>query len=83
MMTLTERLLHVADLYCRARKLSHGRVSTLIFGGGDRLSGVAAGRDLNTRSYEHAMAWFSANWPTDLEWPTGIERPRVREGVQP
>lgn len=74
-MTLTDRLLHVANLYCGARKLSHGRVSTLIFGGGDRLSGIAEGKDLNTRSFERAMIWFSANWPADLAWPEGIERP--------
>lgn len=74
-LTLTEQLIVVADRWCRGAGRSRSRVSTLVFGDGSRLDGVAAGKDLNTRSWEKAMAWFSANWPADLDWPEGIERP--------
>jgi len=80
-MTLTESLIAVCDSFCSATGRSRSRVSTIIFGGGDRLDGVARGRDLNTRSYEKAMAWFSANWPADLAWPEGIERPAADEAA--
>jgi hypothetical protein len=26
-------------------------------------------------SGDQAMMWFAANWPADLPWPKGIERP--------
>ncbi len=75
MMTLTDNLVCVADAYCAAVGRSRSRISTVIFGGGDRLDGVARGRDLNTRSYERAMQWFSDNWPEGVAWPDGITRP--------
>jgi len=74
-MKLTDQLLAVAVKYCEAVRLSRGRVSTLVFGDGMRLDGIASGKDLNTRSYEKAMLWFSSNWPDALPWPDGIERP--------
>lgn len=81
MMTLTDQLLCVADLYCAAVQRSRSRLSTIIFGDGMRLDGVAAGKDIQTRSFERAMAWFSANWPADLAWPEGVERPRITDEV--
>ena len=74
-LTLTAQLITAADAYCVAAGRSRSRVSTLIFGGGDRLDGVAGGNDLNTRSFEKAMRWFSDNWPADTPWPEGVERP--------
>ena len=26
-------------------------------------------------TYARVLAWFSENWPSDLEWPVGIPRP--------
>lgn len=74
---LTSDLITVSDLYCAARGLSRARVSTLIFNAGKTLDGIAEGRDLGTRSFERAMAWFSANWPEGRIWPEGIERPEA------
>ncbi len=74
---LTSQLIAVADAYCAAAGRSRSRVSTIIFGGGDRLDGVASGKDLNTRSFERAMQWFSKYWPADTPWPEGIERPEA------
>lgn len=74
-LTLTAKLIRAADAYCAAAGRSRSRVSTLIFGGGDRLDGVAGGNDLNTRSFEKAMRWFSDNWPAGTPWPEGVERP--------
>jgi len=75
MMALTEKLLLVSDTYCAAVRRSRSRISTIIFSAGDRIDGVAVGKDINTRSYEKAMAWFASNWPEGLAWPEGVERP--------
>lgn len=79
-MTLTEQLIIISDLWCRGAGRSRSRVSTLVFGDGSRLDGIVAGKDLNTRSWERAMAWFSANWPEGLAWPEGVERPQAVTG---
>lgn len=75
MMPMTEQLLLVTDRLCAKTGKTRGAYSTRIFNDGGRLDGIAAGKDLNTRSFERAMAWFSANWPADLAWPEGIARP--------
>ena len=75
MMTLTDKLNLVVDTYCGHVKRSRSRVSVIVFGDGLRLDGIASGRDLNTRSWEKGMGWFSANWPEGLDWPEGVERP--------
>lgn len=77
MMTLTEKLILITDRYCAHVSRSRSRISTIIFGGGDRIDGIAGGKDLNTRSYEKAMTWFATNWPADLAWPEGVDRPEV------
>lgn len=83
-MTLISQILAVADVFCSARRLSKARVSTLVFNDGKRLARLAEGRDLNTGSYESAMAWFSSNWPSGTEWPAMVPRPAVRlEMVRP
>ena len=74
-MTLTEQLMQTVTVYCETARLSRSRVSTLIFGDGMRLEGVACGKDLNTRSFERAMRWLSENWPEGTDWPEGVARP--------
>lgn len=83
-MTLISQILAVADVFCSARGLSKARVSTLVFNDGKRLARLANGRDLNTGSYESAMAWFSSNWPAEAAWPAAVPRPAIRlEMVRP
>jgi hypothetical protein len=74
-MSATASLIVITDLFCAARGLSRSRVSTLVFNDGKTLQRIADGGDLNTRSYERALGWFSANWPEGVAWPAGIERP--------
>ena len=51
-------------------------MSTVIFNDGKALDRIAAGGDLQTRSYEKAMAWFDANWPEGVAWPADVDRPQ-------
>jgi hypothetical protein len=80
-MTLTEHILETARAYCAARGLSISRVSTIVFNDGKKLDLIASGRDLHTAKYEHAMAWFSENWPEDVDWPADVPRPEPARGA--
>lgn len=71
------QLIAVADAYCRARKLSRGRVSTIVFNAGMALDRIASGKDLTTGSWERAMSWFSQNWPEGANWPADVGRPDI------
>ncbi len=73
---LLDQLLSVADAYCAAVGCRRSTLSGHLFNDGKRLDSVARlGRDLNTRSFERAMRWFSDNWPATVAWPAGIDRP--------
>ena len=76
-MNLRQQLITVTDAYCKATGLSTSRVSTLIFNAGSRIDQIREGKDLYTARFEHAMRWFSDNWPADAAntWPLGIGRP--------
>lgn len=82
-MTFTASLLKVCESYCAATDLSRGRLGTLVFNDGKAFERIAGGGDLNTRSYEKAMLWFSANWPEGLAWPDDVERPAAKPGTAP
>lgn len=82
-MTLIAQITHIADIFCQARGLSMSRVSTLVFNDGKRLPSIIAGGDLYTARFEHAMSWFSANWPEGAEWPAEVPRPPVTQTLSP
>jgi hypothetical protein len=70
-----ETVLRLFSIYCATSGRSASRVSTLIWNHGARHRQISRGADLRTRSFEHALRWFSARWPEHLPWPQGIVRP--------
>ena len=54
---------------------SHWAISMRLFGKGDFFAKLIAGGDCRTATAERAIRWFSDNWPEDLQWPAGIDRP--------
>lgn len=58
-------------------------LSSRIFDDGKRLKAVVAGTsDLTTARFDHAMQWFSANWPEGVAWPDEIDRPEAAEAAE-
>lgn len=39
---------------------------------------LEAGHGCRVDTYAAVLAWFDANWPADLTWPDGVERPSAR-----
>ena len=75
-MDYRETLLTVAHAYCVATDLSLARVSTLVRNDGKFFKRMAeSGAGCTMATYEAAMRWFVQHWPTDKEWPMGIDRP--------
>ena len=74
-MELRQTLLHLADTYQAARRLSRSRVSTVVFNDGKVLDRLANGSDITVGRLEEAFRWFSANWPDGAAWPESVPRP--------
>jgi len=82
-MMLREQIVVVADRYAEAAGIGRKRVSTIVLNRGSKLDDIARGGDLATGTFERAMRWFSTNWPQDLDWPDGVDRPRsTREAAE-
>lgn len=79
MSSTRDRLLTVANRYAELSGLSLATISTRACNDGKVLQRLVEGRDVNTRTFDSAMAWFSEKWGDDWEWPGGIERPVVGE----
>lgn len=75
LMKLKASVILVAAEYGRAIGLKDGRVSTLVFGSGDRLKRLREGRDGLSEKLEAALQWFSDRWPETVPWPEPVLRP--------
>jgi hypothetical protein len=72
-----EYLLTLATAYCRHVDRSEATVSNQITTHARLFKRLRAGHGCNVTTYNTAIIWFSSNWPADLEWPEGIERPTL------
>lgn len=78
-MTLLEHIKLLAQAYAKAKGIGIGRVSSLVFGDGNKLVLICQDRaDLTTKRYEKAMVWFAENWPKGTDWPSGVPKPKRR-----
>ena len=56
------------------------KLSRWLFNDGRRAGLIVAGEgDVLTGTFESARQWLSDNWPADLGWPEGVDRPAPSE----
>jgi hypothetical protein len=76
--TMRDKLIELADLYCLKKKRARATISTVVFGNGNILDRMARGEaDVVTATFERAVKFFDANWPDDVPWPEGLQRPSL------
>ena len=72
MNALRTQLLETAAAYCAVKSISMSTLSHKIVNDGKVLDRIAAGRDIQTATFERFMAWFFDNWPYGkTEFPAG------------
>jgi hypothetical protein len=72
---LRSHLMACAAAYAAARKLEMVTVARLATGDWRFFERIDGGASFTARKYDTIMAWFSANWPRDLDWPIDVPRP--------
>lgn len=78
-MKLLDQIMLISAVFAEARGVGRKRVSTLAFNRGSKLDEIADGSaDINTKTFERAMVWFSSNWPSGAVWPPAIHRPEIK-----
>ncbi len=75
-------LLKLAEDYGRFRNLSEATISNKACGHARLFSRLRQGRGCNLNTAQKAISWFSEHWPSDLAWPTGVDRPAPKRRGQ-
>lgn len=80
-MSNISNLLLLCEGYAAAKGLTLSRVSTVVFNDGKVIARLKAGADITVGRLEAAVRWFDSNWPEDLPWPEGLQRPSLIRGA--
>lgn len=75
MSTSRSNILALAARLAAHQGVTHWAISMRMVGKGDFLQRLERGGDCRTKTYERAMDFFARTWPSDLEWPSEIQRP--------
>lgn len=70
-------LITLAEQFAAHVGRSEATVSNWIVAHARLFSRLRAGHGTTVKTYQRALEWFSANWPTGLPWPVEIPRPVV------
>ena len=70
-----DALLTLSDRFCTAQDVQEKTLSFWVFGDSKKLKALRDGADITTARFNNAVHWFARNWPSDLPWPEGVERP--------
>jgi len=76
-MLTVDDLIKLFEPFCKARKISESRLSTLLFNDGKRIRTIRSGGDVGSRHLSDAFQWMSDHWPDDAVWPRDVPRPPV------
>ncbi len=68
-------LITLCDAYSAHHGITHWRTAFLVRGDGQFFDRLRKGAGCHAKTERKVMAWFSENWPEDLEWPSDIPRP--------
>jgi len=77
----TETLVTLAETFAAHRGLTLSTVSTYAATDGKFFPELKKGSGCTLRRAARVLAWFSDNWPPDLEWPRNVPRPAAKRRV--
>ncbi|WP_143273353.1 hypothetical protein [Azospirillum palustre] len=67
----------LAAQYASAMGVSEARVATRAMNDGSFFKRISSGGSCSVDVYLRLKQWFADHWPSDLEWPVGVDRPDV------
>lgn len=74
---LRSNLMACASRYAEARSLSLSTIGRLVAKDGRFFDRLDDGSTFTARKYDEVIAWFSAQWPEGVDWPSQVARPEA------
>lgn len=78
----TKSLIKLAETWASHNALMLSTVSTYAANDGKFFGKLKLGSGCTLKTAARISQWFSDNWPEDLEWPEGIQRPPVSKNEE-
>ncbi|CAM5419165.1 hypothetical protein ATER59S_02366 [Aquamicrobium terrae] len=78
---LATHLLILSTRFAEVRRLEESTVGRLAALDGRFFSRIREGKTFTAKKYDEVVAWFSAHWPEDAEWPANVARPVVERAA--
>jgi hypothetical protein len=70
-----KNILTLSDTLGAHLGITHWAVSMRVSSKGDFIKNLKDGSDIRTKTAARVLQRFHDNWPSDLEWPKGVQRP--------
>lgn len=74
-------ILELAKRWIAHKGQKQSTISTYAAGDGKLFAHLESGGGCTLKRGRTIVTWFDNNWPADLEWPTGVQRPSSIEGA--
>jgi hypothetical protein len=72
-------LITLVERYCAHVGRREATISNQIAGHARLFLRLREGFGCTVVTFKKALAWFDANWPEDLAWPSDIPRPSTKK----
>lgn len=72
---LKDNLRRVGEQFCSASDLAPATIWSRAAKDARFMERIESGKGFTVKSYDSAMRWFSANWPSTAIWPASVPRP--------
>ena len=76
-MTNVDGIIRLVSDLSKATGLAESTISSKFLDAGGKIAILRRGGDMRARRIEKIVRRFARDWPRDLPWPEGIERPFV------
>lgn len=73
--TLRQYLIDAAKQFEAATGVSAAGIGKKSVNDNTFFARLSEGQGFTVKTYDRVIAWLSANWPDDAEWPAGVPRP--------
>lgn len=71
-------LVELASRFGAARGFEEATVGRLCAADGRFFARLRDGKTFTIKKFDQVVTWFSENWPDDVEWPEGVQRPEAK-----
>lgn len=77
----TSDIIRQAEVYSAHTGKTLSTIGTYVVRDGKFFTRLEQGGGCTIKTAQKVIDWFDQNWPADLEWPHGLERPSTKRSA--